>query len=287
MAQGSKEAYSISSGRKKPFQERITESSLLVQRFPSLHTLASGDALFCSQGRSCQQEGPQEDDTDRETIRGLEKALFAAQTQAQEKERALKEQEKSFVQRMENAARNRDHLEEERFVLLRQKLEQEKEEALRVERHRAELETQLAVEAALAALRTELLGEVRQEMLRDAELTQGEQMKVAFLETTEERRKQEEKIAALEWQYAQEIQSMKDTTKELQTEVHRLTKEKMDYESAFQELQLNYKRFIDLTDSSLHSDYLLRLRHLGRPPGRAVASTQTESTDKLQEGSWK
>ncbi|XP_030043666.1 trichohyalin isoform X2 [Microcaecilia unicolor] len=213
MAQGPKEVYTTSPGRTSPFQERTTESSLSAQRFPGLHTPAPGDALFCSQKRSL-QEGPREDNTDRGTIHRLEEALFAAQAQAQEeKELALQEQEKSFTERMENAGKNRDHLEEERFMLLRRKLEQEKDQALRAERHQAELGTQRAVEAALAALRAELLREVRQEMLRDFELTQGdaaEQMKVAFLESTEEHRRQAEERNATEKQYAQEIQSMQN-----------------------------------------------------------------------------
>ncbi|XP_029436750.1 trichohyalin-like [Rhinatrema bivittatum] len=228
------------------------------------------------------QPGPQE--KDREVILRLKEELRATRARAEEeKERALRDQEKSFARMMEEAGRSRDHLEEERLLLLRRKLEQEREEALRVE-----LAPQHAVEAAAAALRSQLLGEVRQEMLRDAKVAQvvikgdsAEQLEAAVLEG---RRQAEEERAETERRRAQEARSLKDMIQELQAEVFRLTREKMEYEREFQELQLNYKRFIDLMDSSLHSDYLLRLRHLGRPPGRADTSAQTEGLQEAREG---
>ncbi|CAH2272670.1 Hypothetical predicted protein [Pelobates cultripes] len=62
----------------------------------------------------------------------------------------------------------------------------------------------------------------------------------------------------------------------VQEQLNGVIREKMDFESKFKELQLNYKRFIDLTDSALHSDYLLRLIRLGKPPGFAHCAVQTE-----------
>lgn len=44
----------------------------------------------------------------------------------------------------------------------------------------------------------------------------------------------------------------------------------------FQKVQASYRRFVDLTDSSLHSDYLLKLRRLGREPGLMDTATQTD-----------
>jgi len=44
----------------------------------------------------------------------------------------------------------------------------------------------------------------------------------------------------------------------------------------FQKVQASYMRFVDLTDSSLHSDYLLKPRRLGREPGLVDTATQTD-----------
>ena len=52
--------------------------------------------------------------------------------------------------------------------------------------------------------------------------------------------------------------------------------------SLCQRLQCSYRQFVDLTESSLHSDYLLKLRRLGREPGYTDVAVQTDDVINTQ-----
>ncbi|KAA0723083.1 hypothetical protein E1301_Tti005202 [Triplophysa tibetana] len=64
--------------------------------------------------------------------------------------------------------------------------------------------------------------------------------------------------------------------RQLQDSLEQVCRERVEYEAEFKKVQASYRRFVDLTDSSLHSDYLLKLRRLGREPGLTDTSSQTD-----------
>ncbi|KAK1797194.1 hypothetical protein P4O66_008583, partial [Electrophorus voltai] len=63
---------------------------------------------------------------------------------------------------------------------------------------------------------------------------------------------------------------------QLQGTLVQVSRERMWYETEFKKVQASYRQFVDLTDTSLHSDYLLKLRCLGREPGLMENTTQTD-----------
>ncbi|XP_078525110.1 uncharacterized protein LOC144798237 [Lissotriton helveticus] len=225
------------------------------------------------------------DDSDDDSTDRLEEQLSVYQTLAEEdKRRALKEQEESFTKLLEEVARNRDHLEAERLEQFRRRLERERSEVLQAQQMGFELEKQNAVRAACAELRLQVRREVEQERCRDVERALAaaaeefqKELEVAIMAARDECRTQAtDERSKLLHHHKLEIQALHGEIAALRQEISRLHQEKKAYEHQFQEVQLNYKRFIDLTDSSLHSDYLLRLQRLGLPPGHADVGVQTD-----------
>ncbi|XP_069074771.1 caldesmon-like [Pleurodeles waltl] len=266
--------------------------------------LALGDELLTSKKirRRKQEPAPSAgpapaeimaDESDDDSTDRLEGMLSVYRTLAEEgKQRALKEQEESFTKLLEEVARNRDHLEAERLEQFRRKLERERSEALQAQKKGFEVEKQHAVKAACAELRLQIRREVETERSRDVEKALAaaavefqKELEVAVMAAQGECWTQAaEERSKLLHQHRLEIQTLHGQIADFRHEISRLHQEKKAYECQFQEVQLNYKRFIDLTDSSLHSDYLLRLQRLGLPPGHADAGVQTERAIAKQSG---
>ncbi|XP_069502382.1 uncharacterized abhydrolase domain-containing protein DDB_G0269086-like [Ambystoma mexicanum] len=274
----------------------VNTASLSTQRVTHLNILAIGDELLTSKKRRRRKQdvaapaGPvpmeiAEEESDEEDADRLEKELAAAQTLAEkEKQRALKAQEESFTKMLEEVARNRDHLEVERLGQFRRKLEREQAEALKTQRMGFEAQKQEAVKAACTELRNQVRREVEQECswkiesaLAAAKVKFQKQLEAAVQVAQAECRTQaDEERSRVLGCHAREIQKLQDEMAGLRHEIALLHREKKAYEWQYQEVQLNYRRFIDLTESGLHSDYLLRLRRLGLPPGHTDTGVQTD-----------
>ncbi|XP_044133046.1 coiled-coil domain-containing protein 91-like [Bufo gargarizans] len=197
-----------------------------------------------------------------------------------EKEEALRDQNESLQERLAEISRNRKHLEEERIRTLRQRIRKELEEEMEELRRSWEVESTAAVEEACQETQKRAEGEREREMQavkEAAKLYYEECMKDAVSEAVrEERRRSDLQKDVLKRQHEGELKTFQEKICAVQEQLKHVIQEKTEFECQFKELQLNYKRFIDLTDSALHSDYLLRLIRLGKPPGYAHCAVQTD-----------
>ncbi|XP_026884253.2 uncharacterized protein si:dkey-111f13.5 [Electrophorus electricus] len=132
--------------------------------------------------------------------------------------------------------------------------------------------------------REELKGESELEREQEMRVIK-EQMEVHVQEcvSVAERRVGEERRSTAQMEretlqdsHAQEISLLQDRLQQLQGTLVQVSRERMWYETEFKKVQASYRQFVDLTDTSLHSDYLLKLRCLGREPGLMENTTQTD-----------
>ncbi|XP_066446188.1 coiled-coil domain-containing protein 91 [Eleutherodactylus coqui] len=197
-----------------------------------------------------------------------------------EKEEAIREQKESFQKQLTEISKNRKHLEEERVRTLRQRIRKELEEEMKELRRDWKVESTVAVEEACQETqkRAEREQERKMQAVKEAaELYYKERLTDAVKEAVkEEQRHSELKKDLLKRQHEEELKSFQEQICAVEEQLKRVIREKDDFACQFKELQLNYKRFIDLTDSALHSDYLLRLIRLGKPPGYAHCAVQTD-----------
>ncbi|XP_018109317.2 vicilin-like seed storage protein At2g18540 [Xenopus laevis] len=166
------------------------------------------------------------------------------------------------------------------MALLRQELHQQREHDFQKVRQSWEAESLkavgLAYEEGLREAETARKREV-QALREEEEVRSGERLKYTLsMAAAEEQRRAEQEKEVLGQKHAEELRILEEKVTALQEQLNKVAQEKVDFECKFKELQLNYRRFIDLTDSSLHSDYLLRLIHLGKPPGYVHSAAQTD-----------
>ncbi|XP_069798932.1 uncharacterized protein PF3D7_1120000-like [Dendropsophus ebraccatus] len=221
---------------------------------------------------SCGQQVPCESCASlRATIAKVEK----------EKEDAIRDQNESFQRQLAEISRNRKRLDEERVKTLRQRIRKELEEEMEEVRRSWEAESTAAVEEACQETQRQAERERQrqiQAVKEAAELYYKQRMKEAVAEAVgEEQRQSQIQKDSLKRQHEEELKSFQERICTVHEQLKHVIREKSDFESQFKELQLNYKRFIDLTDSALHSDYLLRLIRLGKPPGYAHCAVQTDT----------
>ncbi|XP_073507104.1 uncharacterized protein [Phyllobates terribilis] len=197
-----------------------------------------------------------------------------------EKEEAIRGQNESFQKQLAEMATNRKHLEEERIKTLRQRIRKELEEEMEALRRSWKSESTVAVEDARQEEQKRAESEWQREIRavkEAAEVYYKERMKEAVSEVIAgERKRSELQRGSLRRRQEEELKSLQDQICAVQEQLKCVVRDKEDYARQFKELQLNYKRFIDLTDSALHSDYLLKLIRLGKPPGYAHCGVQTE-----------
>ncbi|XP_007250212.3 trichohyalin [Astyanax mexicanus] len=207
----------------------------------------------------------------------------------EEKEKALKLQEECLRAQFLEALQARERLEAE--AIQDEQMNVEVQLKARCAGLREQMEEEKRVEVQEACRR------LREEMRREAKMEKEKEMRV-IQEQTEERvrecvstavqcvREECKKEAlrerrALQDIHTEEISQLHNRLQQLQDSLVRVCGERMQYETELKKVQASYRQFIDLTDSSLHSDYLLKLRRLGREPGLMETATQTdEVTDK-------
>ncbi|KAJ8337746.1 hypothetical protein SKAU_G00367120 [Synaphobranchus kaupii] len=212
----------------------------------------------------------------------------------EEKERALKKQSESLQASFAQALSSRDRLEAElrqgQRVELLARFEQERA-GLRAQTER---ETRLAVEEACERLRTQLLREAEETRRRETETFQAEaqeRLKQRVQEVEKRVRAECEAVAqrdreTLQDGHTDELSQLQGRIQQLEGRLRSVTREKMQYESEFKKVQCSYRQFVDLTESSLHSDYLLKLRRLGREPGLTETEVQTDDIVIVRPTPW-
>ncbi|ESP01580.1 hypothetical protein LOTGIDRAFT_238264 [Lottia gigantea] len=189
-----------------------------------------------------------------------------------ERQRALEKQNEYAERRAQRISEQRDRAEAERMKDLIKKMNKEKEEAVELQRQEDERLKEIAVAEACAELTKKLKKEASkekenavEEALKKAEITFQEREKKAIAETRQtceaEAREAAKKQALLHDQHVQRLNQKYDA---LQDKLTTELKLKAKLNKDFQDLQDDYKRFLDYTDGHFHSDYLMRLRHIGR-----------------------
>ncbi|XP_048041806.1 centrosomal protein of 131 kDa isoform X1 [Megalobrama amblycephala] len=202
----------------------------------------------------------------------------------EEKRAALRLQEESLQARFREALRAWDRLEAE----MRRELQVELQAQFRAhcECLRAQMEEE-KVQAVGEACR-----KLREQLHKEAEETRETIIQTVREETQESVRrcvqdiersvreecdmKAEREKRVLQDRHEEEISELQNRLQQLQDSLEQACRERIQYEAEFKKVQASYRQFVDLTDSSLHSDYLLKLRRLGREPGLMDTATQTD-----------
>ncbi|GFS05141.1 translation initiation factor IF-2-like [Elysia marginata] len=205
------------------------------------------------------------------------------QEKDEERTRAL-EKQKWYAERLAaRVCQQRDRAEAERMKELRKKLEEEKEEALRLQWEDCERLKKEAVEEACQALRKRL----RDEFAVEREKAVAEALRIARegfkkreqeviartrQECAEEARLEAERVAAL---HKAEVDGLNLRYNILDRKYNKELAHKQRVEKDFRALQEDYQRFMDYTDGRFHSDYLMRLRYMGMRLAKKEISTVT------------
>ncbi|KAI4898358.1 hypothetical protein NFI96_000663 [Prochilodus magdalenae] len=161
----------------------------------------------------------------------------------EEKQKALKLQEECLRAQFQEALQARERLEAEAIQGQQVKL-------------------QVQFDALCAGLKEQMENEKRLELQKACRRLKKEMKREASME-------REKEMRVIQEQMEVKLQQLQDS-------LVRVCGERTQYETELKKVQASYRQFIDLTDSSLHSDYLLRLRRLGREPGLLETSTQTD-----------
>ncbi|XP_056318755.1 uncharacterized abhydrolase domain-containing protein DDB_G0269086 [Danio aesculapii] len=202
----------------------------------------------------------------------------------EEKRAALRLQEERLRTGFEEALRARDRLEAERRLELQ--VELQARFRARCEGLRAQMEDEKvqAVGEACISLQNKLQKEeeeTRERIIQNLHQENQECLRRCVQDT--ERRvgeecdvKAEREKRVLQDRHEEEKSELQNRLRQLQDSLEQACRERVQYEAEFKKVQASYRLFVDLTDSSLHSDYLLKLRRLGREPGLTDAATQTD-----------
>ncbi|KAJ8310370.1 hypothetical protein KUTeg_012235 [Tegillarca granosa] len=189
----------------------------------------------------------------------------------EEKRRALDKQKEYFDRLAKRIEFQRDEAEEERFRELRKKLQVEKEEALQQQWVECEKIKEKAVEDACIALERKLRAEFAVQKEKDItealrkqkeklKKEEKENIKRTIKECEEKARIEAERVAKL---HEKEIERLNQRYDNLKRKYFKELDHKKRVEEDFRALQEDYRKFMDYTDGKFHSDYLMRLRHLG------------------------
>ncbi|XP_056606931.1 uncharacterized protein si:dkey-111f13.5 isoform X1 [Triplophysa dalaica] len=201
-----------------------------------------------------------------------------------EKHTALRLQEESLRARFQEALRARDRLEAEVRLELQVELQgvfRAHCDNLRAQREEKKVQ---AVGEACRKLRDQLEKEAeedRERIIQALRKENQEHVRMCVQEAVKSvcdecDMKAERERHVLQDKHAEEISELHDRLRQLQDSLEKVCRERVEYEAEFKKVQASYRRFVDLTDSSLHSDYLLKLRRLGREPGLTDTSSQTD-----------
>ncbi|KAI0232308.1 hypothetical protein LSAT2_017377 [Lamellibrachia satsuma] len=205
---------------------------------------------------------------ERRHTRELKAALQRLEREMmREKNVALARQKQYFEDLSERVATQRDRVEQERTRDLKRRLGKEKEEALKQQWTQCEQIKHLAIKEACDSLQKTIQEELaveKERSLAEALATAEEGFKMREEEAIRTTREACEKVAkeaaeTVAKTHTLEIHKHEQRHTQL---LKRLTSEaeiRHKIEQDFQDLQDDYRRFLDYTDG-FHSDYLLRMR---------------------------
>ncbi|KAK6291992.1 trichohyalin [Coregonus clupeaformis] len=283
-----------------PLQRMLNRTTLSTQRLLHTHILDLGEYFLhpstSTSTSTSQDPGPASFSPHFEqhevgaTQRESPWMAVLLQRAVEDKERALKQQEECLQVCFKEALLARERLEAEQRQGERVEQQAQFEERCVGLREEMEREMRLAVKETCRRMRAEIQREVEEERLREVETMEAkvqENVKRLVRETEVCVRQQCEREAQKDLQILQdrhtmELALMQSRHRQLEQGLARVTGERMRYETEFKRLQCSYRQFVDLTESSLHSDYLLKLRHLGREPGYTDAAVQTDDVINTQ-----
>ncbi|KTG34648.1 hypothetical protein cypCar_00010287 [Cyprinus carpio] len=267
----------------RSLEKMVNRTTLSTQRVLHAHILELGEQLCPWSSPSAPNLVNPQPVTEQEQpdVPTMEEFKQLAE---KEKHAALKLQEESLQARFQEALQARDRLEAEmrrelqvelqaqfraRFQGLRAQMEEDKVqavgEACRKRQEQLHKEAEETREKIIHTVREETQECVRR-CVQDAERSIREECDMKA-----ERQKQ-----ALQDRHEEKISKLQNRIQQLQDSLEQACRERIQYEAEFKKVQASYRRFVDLTDSSLHSDYLLKLRRLGREPGLTDTATQTD-----------
>ncbi|XP_014011550.1 inner centromere protein [Salmo salar] len=277
-----------------PLQRMLNRTTLSTQRLLHTHILGLGEYFLSpstSTSTSTSQDpgpasfSPHSEQLEVGATQGESPWMAVFLQRAEEdKERSLKQQEECLQVCFKEALLARERLEAEQRQGERVEQQAQFEERCVGLREEIEREMRLAVEETCGRMRAAIQREVEEERQREVEAKEEkvqENVKRLVRETEVCVRQQCEREAQKDLQTLQdrhtvELALMQSRYRQLEQGLARVTGERMSYETEFKRLQCSYRQFVDLTESSLHSDYLLKLRRLGREPGYTDVAVQTD-----------
>nr|XP_055054118.1 apical junction molecule [Misgurnus anguillicaudatus] len=275
----------------RSLEKMVNRTTLSTQRVLHTHILELGEQLCLSSSLNAKTDlkSPPKSVCSRQPVIGWDEPDTPAVEEfkllaEKEKHTALRLQEERLRAQFEDALRARDRLEAE----LRLELQLELQAGFRAhcEGLKAQMEEEkvLAVGEACRKLREQLEKKADEDQERTVQALQDEnQEHVRRCVQKAERSVREEcdvkaqrERQVLEDKHAGEISELHNRLKQLQDSLEQVCGERIQYEAEFKKVQASYRQFVDLTDSSMHSDYLLKLRRLGREPGLTDTASQTD-----------
>ncbi|XP_051564089.1 differentially expressed in FDCP 6 homolog [Myxocyprinus asiaticus] len=200
------------------------------------------------------------------------------------KHTALRLQEESLRAQFQEALRARDRLEAEGRGELQVELQAQFRAHVEGLQAQMEWEKIQAVEEACRKLKIQLQKEAEEARESTIQTIQKETQECVrkYVQEAERRvheeceMKAEKEKRLLQERHEEEISELQYRQQQLQDSLEEVRRERIQYEAEFKKVQASYRQFVDLTESSLHSDYLLKLRRLGKEPGLTDTATQTD-----------
>ncbi|XP_078676681.1 uncharacterized protein LOC144913690 [Branchiostoma floridae x Branchiostoma belcheri] len=275
-------------------ERMLTKTTLSTQRASHYNVMSVGTDVLNTMLRRAHAEKEEAvrqaiAEAEARAARELKEALDEALREAAEsKRKALDEQKQYYEQLAQRVAEARDKLEAERIASLTKKMQREKEEALKDAWAKAEIIKNEAIAVALEEQRKKLRAEAaleREQAVAKA-LTIARHKHAIKLDEAVERTKREcehnasVRAAAVAKVYQSEINKREQRISDLQDDLAAEHRRKLDVEKDFKELQVDYMRFLDLTDGQYHSDYMVKYRWHGRMAGQADSRVQTDNLNK-------
>ncbi|XP_065125875.2 uncharacterized protein [Paramisgurnus dabryanus] len=277
----------------RSLEKLVNRTTLSTQRVLHTHILELGEQLRLSSSLNAKTDNhlksPPKSVCSPQPVIGWDEADTPAVEEfkllaEKEKHTALRLQEERLRAKFEDALRARDRLEAEVRLELQQELQAGFKAHCEDLRSQMEEEKVQAVEEACRKLREQLEKRADEDHERTIQALQDENQEHVrrCVEKAERSVREDCDVKAqgerqvLEDKHAEDISELHNRMKQLQDSLEQVCGERIQYEAEFKKVQASYKQFVDLTDSSMHSDYLLKLRRLGREPGLTDTASQTD-----------
>ncbi|XP_051999932.1 centrosomal protein of 55 kDa [Xyrauchen texanus] len=277
----------------RSLEKMVNRTTLSTQRALHQHILELGEQLCPWSSLNTKTEESLK--TPRDSVHSMQPLIGGKQHDAptmeqfkvfaeEEKRTASRLQEESLRAQFQEALRARDRLEAEGRVELQVELQAKFRAHVEVLQAQMEREKIQAVEEACRKLKKQLQKEAEEARESTVQTIREETQECVrkCVQEAERRVHEECEMKAekdkrlLQERHEEEISELQNRQQQLQDCLEEVCRERIQYETEFKNVQASYRLFVDLTESSLHSDYLLKLRRLGKEPGLTETATQTD-----------